>query len=217
MGAAGQILRKHSGAAYDGEWDDFGYADLSNKPQIAGTTLSGDKSLAELGIAAAADIPAVPSASTAAPAALGTASAGSAGAWSRGDHVHKMPSAADVGAMAAWELAWENASPESSFGAQTVAADLSAWDAVFIWFARSTSTLTDGRGEIVPMGCQCSHRTISNSSSSLRYYARNAAVSSSGVEFTACTYRQQGNSSASTENVSLVPLYIFGIKGVESA
>ena len=36
------------------------YNDLSNKPQIAGTTLSGNKSLADLGIAAASDIPAVP-------------------------------------------------------------------------------------------------------------------------------------------------------------
>lgn len=36
------------------------YNDLSNKPQIAGVTLSGNKSLADLGIAAASDIPTVP-------------------------------------------------------------------------------------------------------------------------------------------------------------
>lgn len=36
------------------------YADLTNKPQIAGVTLSGNKSLADLGIAAASDIPSVP-------------------------------------------------------------------------------------------------------------------------------------------------------------
>lgn len=76
------------------------YNDLSNKPQIAGVTLSGDKSLADLGIAAASDIPTVPSAYTSTPADLGTASAGSSTSWAKGDHVHKMPSAADVGAYA---------------------------------------------------------------------------------------------------------------------
>jgi len=45
-------------------------------------------------------IPTVPSAYTSTPAALGTASAGSATAWAKGDHVHAMPSAADVGAIA---------------------------------------------------------------------------------------------------------------------
>lgn len=36
------------------------YDELTNKPQIAGVTLSGNKSLADLGIAAASDIPTVP-------------------------------------------------------------------------------------------------------------------------------------------------------------
>lgn len=104
------------------------YNDLSNKPQIAGTTLSGNKSLADLGIAAASDIPAVPvqsvnsktgavvidasdvgalpdsttipSASSATPQALGTAAAGSSSDYSRADHVHAKPSASDVGAVA---------------------------------------------------------------------------------------------------------------------
>ena len=40
--------------------------------------------------------------SSATPAALGTAAAGTSTAVSRGDHVHAMPSAADVGAAAAW-------------------------------------------------------------------------------------------------------------------
>lgn len=44
---------------------------------------------------------AIPQLSSATPAALGTASAGSANSSSRADHVHPMPSAADVGAIAA--------------------------------------------------------------------------------------------------------------------
>lgn len=42
-------------------------------------------------------IPTVPSGSDSNPSALGTASPGSSAYWSRGDHVHKMPSASDVG------------------------------------------------------------------------------------------------------------------------
>lgn len=43
----------------------------------------------------------LPTAYTSTPAALGTASAGSSGSFSRGDHVHAMPAAADIGAIAA--------------------------------------------------------------------------------------------------------------------
>lgn len=42
---------------------------------------------------------AVPAAYASTPAALGTASAGSATTWAKGDHVHPMPSASDVGAL----------------------------------------------------------------------------------------------------------------------
>ena len=42
---------------------------------------------------------AIPQASSATPQPLGTAAAGSATAWAKGDHVHAMPSASDVGAV----------------------------------------------------------------------------------------------------------------------
>lgn len=53
---------------------------------------------ASIGAAAAT---AVPSAYTSTPAALGTASPGSSAKWAKGDHVHAMPSASDVGAAPA--------------------------------------------------------------------------------------------------------------------
>ena len=67
-GTQGQVLGKLSDDDYDMGWIDqtggggggggtSNYNELSNKPQIAGTTLSGNKTLAQLGIAAAADIP----------------------------------------------------------------------------------------------------------------------------------------------------------------
>ena len=46
-------------------------------------------------------IPSVPTAYTSNPAGLGTASPGSSTSWARGDHVHAMPTAANVGAIAA--------------------------------------------------------------------------------------------------------------------
>lgn len=106
-GSAGQVLKKSSGTDYDVVWGNESggggggtsdYSDLTNKPSINSVTLSGNKTASDLGLAAASDIPTVPIASTTTPSDLGTASAGSSTAWARGDHVHKMPTASDVGA-----------------------------------------------------------------------------------------------------------------------
>lgn len=107
-GSVGQVLKKTAdGTEWANESGGGGggtsnYNDLSNKPQIAGTTLSGNKSLADLGIAAASDIPTVPSAATAAPADLGTAAVGSSSKYAKEDHVHKLPTLSDLGAEPAW-------------------------------------------------------------------------------------------------------------------
>ena len=69
-GTTGQVLKKSSGTDYDVEWADE----------------SGGGSS--------------PSPSSATPQPLGTAAAGSSTDYSRADHVHKMPSASDVGALA---------------------------------------------------------------------------------------------------------------------
>jgi hypothetical protein len=58
-GTTGQVLKKASNTDYDTEWaDESGggggasdYTDLSNKPQINGVTLSGNKSASDLGLA----------------------------------------------------------------------------------------------------------------------------------------------------------------------
>lgn len=57
------------------------YADLTNKPQINGITLSGNKSTAELGIS-------VPNPYTSTPEMDGAASAGTSADYARGDHIH---------------------------------------------------------------------------------------------------------------------------------
>ena len=61
-GTTGQVLAKKSNDDYDTEWVDQGsggttdYTDLTNKPQIGGVTLNGNKSLNDLGAASAADV-----------------------------------------------------------------------------------------------------------------------------------------------------------------
>ena len=60
-GTTGQVLAKKSDADFDTEWVDQGggvsdYDELTNRPQIGGTTLTGNKSLSDLGIASASDV-----------------------------------------------------------------------------------------------------------------------------------------------------------------
>lgn len=77
-GTASQVLAKKTNADYDTEW-------VENVTSVNGQT--GDVTIT------------IPSASTATPADLGTASAGSSANYARADHVHKKPTASDVGAL----------------------------------------------------------------------------------------------------------------------
>ena len=61
---------------------------------------AADDSLNNTTISQLLSLVSVPTAYTSNPAALGTASPGSSAKYSRGDHVHPMPSASDVGAVA---------------------------------------------------------------------------------------------------------------------
>lgn len=86
-GSTGQVLKKRSGKDFDWEWGAGGgggssdYDDLSNKPQINGNTLSGNKTTAQLGIS-------IPQPGTGTPAMDGAGAAGSSANYSRADHVH---------------------------------------------------------------------------------------------------------------------------------
>ena len=77
----------------DGTSGSSDYSNLTNKPSINSITLSGNKSLSDLGIAAAS---AIPAAATANPSDLGTAAAGSSTKYAREDHVHNAPSADEI-------------------------------------------------------------------------------------------------------------------------
>jgi hypothetical protein len=79
IGTAGQVLKVNSGATAP-EWANESGAVTSVNGQTGAVTV------------------AVPSASSTTPAALGTAAVGSASTFARADHVHAMPTAANVGA-----------------------------------------------------------------------------------------------------------------------
>ena len=124
----------------------------------------------------------------------------------------------DVGAMPKWVKIWENPSPTASFAAQTISdsggdpLDISDYDAVYVICCSTALKLTGSA--FIPKGYIQSIRYITNSSSNLRYMNRDIDVSSSTISVAAAFYMQQGSSSSTTDNTLLIPMTIYGIKGV---
>lgn len=118
-GTSGQVLKTNGDGTTRWENESGGggggtsdYTDLTNKPSINSVTLSGNKTASELGLGTytkpSGGIPAsdlasgvIPSAATNNPADLGTAAKGTSTKFAREDHVHKKPSASDIGAAPA--------------------------------------------------------------------------------------------------------------------
>lgn len=71
-----------------------------NPANLSGVSTATTQFLREDGTWATPAYPSVPGAYTSTPSVLGTASAGVSSDYSRGDHVHEMPTASDVGALA---------------------------------------------------------------------------------------------------------------------
>ena len=98
-----------------------------------------------------------------------------------------------------WALLWENGSPSDSFGAQTISLNLSNYVEVMIGcrpFEGDALVLTQGIVGYMT-------RLIITSSTNNRNGMRDATVSASGIEFTACQYNN------ATNNSYCVPLYIW--------
>lgn len=109
---------------------------------------------------AAGVIPVVPTAYDTAAQALGTASAGTSISWARGDHIHPMPSASDVGAVTAPAsastdnvLAYNGSAwvPDKrtvilSYGHSTWAEFISAYNANAVVYCRASSNSNPSTG-----------------------------------------------------------------------
>lgn len=100
-------------------------------------------------------------------------------------------------------LLWENSSPSSNFGAQTISIDLSGYTLVLIEqdpFGNDTLDVTIG---LVGTGLKLYALANTNTN---RNGARNLTITTSGISFTACTYN------GTTNNAYCKPLKIYGIK-----
>lgn len=110
------------------------------------------------------------------------------------------------------DVLWENASPASSFSAQTVTVDLGAYDFIVIeaaYYSTSPERFTNW--------CRVGSTTqmiAPIATSRIIFSARKATVGETGVTFTGGTYQQLNAESSSTNDGACVPLMIYGIRGV---
>ena len=120
----------------------------------------------------------------------------------------------DVGAMAEWDLLWTNASPLSSFSGQTISINLSGYDfvkIVFNWYVGNSTS------EKYCQDFLCGATSLTYRSDVGGYIStRTVTISGSGIVFGSCS-ESQGTGSTSTNNSACVPVYIYGIKGVQAS
>lgn len=113
------------------------------------------------------------------------------------------------------KLVWENASPSSSFAAQTVSIDLSGADFVIVEFS-ATTTGSARPATIIANGKQGVLSWLANATAGyeILLMSRNATVSDTGIYFDKA-YRKTISSTTATENnTSAIPTRIYAIKGV---
>lgn len=111
------------------------------------------------------------------------------------------------GSSGAMTLLWTNPSPAANFGAQTIAVDLSGFDACLISFHNFASS--SAQYGLIAQECIIGEKNVLqfvDTSSNNRNGRRFATVTTTGVEFTACTFNN------GTNNGYGVPYQIYGIK-----
>lgn len=114
---------------------------------------------------------------------------------------------------------WENASPTSKFMNQTLTLEMGAYDAAIIEFrtiagGKNAKTEWIKKGEIQ----QCTAIVGEENATKYYYALRKAGVTSTGVEFGNATYNDKYNGGeqtfGSTQQQYMIPLAIYGVKGV---
>lgn len=110
------------------------------------------------------------------------------------------------------DLLWQNASPGSTFGAQTVSLSLSAYDmvAIIVIPDNTYSTSIFGPAQFVKVGQQCETFT-STSKGTTTIGRRHVSVTTSGIIFANGRYWSYDTNLTSNANTN-VPRYIYGIK-----
>ena len=113
----------------------------------------------------------------------------------------------DVGAMSKLELLWTNASPSSTFAAQTVSLDLSGYDAVLLTAGYNADYNTVLAPVFLTFGEKGQFMLIGTNG---KVGSRDVTATATGIQFAGGYYN------ASTDNRFAVPLKIYGIKGVQT-
>lgn len=109
------------------------------------------------------------------------------------------------------KLLWENASPESTFAAQTISLDLSCYKTIKIVHSYGEFNVSVGSFS-APM-YYSAERLEANATPV--FYSRGFTVNSGGVVCTDGFYTYPiANAVSSVSNSVLIPLCVYGIKGV---
>ena len=155
-----------------------------------------------------------PSPYTSNPEALGTAAPGSSDNYSRGDHVHAMPTAADVGAMAEWTLLWTNPDPTNDFIGQTISVPAADGYDMYLIMAKNYKTNVNAATTLFIAPATSDNELWCFNA--VKFHGRTEISHTAGsFTFGACkTYDTYGNATGTTTNAYLIPYYIYGIKGV---
>lgn len=182
------------------------------------------------------------------PSDLGTASPGESNEVARGDHVHPMPTAEQVGALPTdgtaadanklggkdasvyllvedaglkMELLWENASPTSEFGEQSLSGaeglTMEEYDGAFVIACLNATETTVTFCAFVGKGnTGAINWHDATSESYVRWAMRRFSVSGNGIAFDAGyrTTQNAGTFSIAKMNSYCIPLRVYGVKGV---
>ena len=114
-----------------------------------------------------------------------------------------------------WKLVWTNPNPSSSFAAQTVNIDLSAFSAVMVQIKYDTGDADDINSLMnysAPIGGFNTSYIFQgfNGSGAMGARRRRFAATPTGVEFTVCE-NKNGTSAGTTLNTGNIPLRIYAI------
>lgn len=106
------------------------------------------------------------------------------------------------------ERIWNNASPSSSFAAQSIYQDNSEYNFAIVQFAETAVLVRAGYYEVATYISNASNAPSSHSSRTVKFY-------SGRIEFGNCHAKNITSGSAGGEkNTNLIPLAVYGIKGV---
>lgn len=107
-------------------------------------------------------------------------------------------------------LLWTNPSFSSDFTAKTVSLDLKSYDAILVEMSTVFGDATTTR--IIRKSVTEMIHDLATSTTNLAFLYRSATPTDTGVQFSGCSMRVQGQSSAQDRNQYLKPRYIYGVR-----